>query len=163
MSRADSSAGEDDVVVLVHAADSLNNLVLVIGDDLCALEVNAEVEQERGEEAAVGVLRSQAERSEADSPSQPSVASTFPNFAPEPRLTLVLPLRTSSPMTMQPAVRTTGFPLGTSDSGNWGISAGAALGADMVNGRLEVRRGAVWLRGERWVLMERRRASAIMR
>lgn len=57
MSGANSTAGEDDIVVLVHPLNSLDDLISVIGDHLSPLELDPEVEQERSQEPAVRVLR----------------------------------------------------------------------------------------------------------
>lgn len=52
---ADAAGGDDEVVVGRHAAGGLDDFALVVGDDLDALEVDAEREAVFGEPGGVGV------------------------------------------------------------------------------------------------------------
>lgn len=52
---SNSSAGDDKVIAGAHAADCFHNVLLIVGDDLYTLQLDAEGEAELGQEGGVGV------------------------------------------------------------------------------------------------------------
>lgn len=53
--RADASAGNDEVVAITHAAHRLHDVLLIVGNDLDPLQLDAQREAELGKVGRIGV------------------------------------------------------------------------------------------------------------